>query len=58
MAYFNGAPVGVVSLVEKLPEELFVEAVDGIVKGQQDQLWNLFFGKVSRNIGASAEAIW
>ena len=54
--YFDGTAVGVVSLVEEFWKELFVEPVDGVVKGQEDQLWNLFFGQVARDVVASAEA--
>ena len=46
ITYFNGTTIWVVSLVEKLGEELFVESVDGIVEGQQDQLRNFFFAMI------------
>jgi len=51
------ATVGVDSVVEEFLEELFVETVDGVVEGEEDELRNALLGQVSGNVGAAAVAV-
>ena len=56
-AHLDGAPVGVVSVGEELLEEVPVEAVDGVVEGEEDELGYVGGGVAAGDVQAAAVAV-
>lgn len=49
----DGTPIGIISVLEQSIKELLIETIDGIVKGQENKLGDVF-GFVPPGDGGSA----
>jgi hypothetical protein len=56
--YLNWTSIWVEPVLEELRKELLIEAVDSIVKGQEDKLGDVLWLVATRNVASSAIAVW
>ena len=53
----NGTSIGIVSFSKEILVELFVEIIDSVIEGEEDELGNLIGGITTGNVSASAVTI-
>ena len=55
--HLNRASIGIQPILEQFIEKLLVEAVHGIIEGQQDKLWRLVLLEVPGDISSATKTV-